>query len=120
MTTTKRAKQGRKAGLKTNARSLAGVSTCRCMNCLLAKISPEDIAKSWIALKDCVKGATHRITSVRWVNGTTFKEDCLVDVIAYTTPGGFALDFTVGDTSILSGARKPQFRVALHVEEKQP
>ena len=75
------------------------------MNCLLVKIKSEDIARSWTGLRANVKGATHRITSVRRESGTTFNLGILADVTAFTMGDGFVLRFTVKDTSKSNGAK---------------
>jgi len=105
MTTTKQKKRERPASSRINVPSLDAGSTCRCMNCLLVKISTEDIARSWTGLRANVKGANHRITLVRRASGTTFNLGILADVTAFTMGDGFVLRFTVKDTSKSNGAK---------------
>ena len=105
MTTTKQKKRERPASSRINVPSLDAGSTCRCMNCLLVKISTEDIARSWTGLRANVKGATHRTSSARRANGTTFNLGILDAVTAWTMPDGFVLRFTVKDTCTSNGAK---------------
>src|SRR5262252_470647 len=70
-------------------------------NSFLEWIRPADVQKLSSAIRDYAKAVPDRTISVRWGNGTTFEEGCLVAAIAYTTEDGFVLRFTVKGTSKL-------------------
>ena len=72
----------------TSGASLATVLTGAYTTFLLAKISPEDIGRSWIELRDSAKDARNRTTLVRWENGTTLNPVYRADATVYITRDG--------------------------------
>jgi hypothetical protein len=101
MTMQKHKLRGMPGKLWTLEASSDALQTDRTMTYWLEKISPEDIGKLWKQLRAYAKDAKRPITWVQWASGTiTQGQDFRVDVTAYTTHDGFAVRFTVTDTSI--------------------
>jgi hypothetical protein len=73
----------------------------------LARIKPEDIARSWIELMDAAKDARHRITLGASGNGTTIKGVYLEGATVCITRDGSVVIFTAASTSASSGAEQP-------------
>jgi hypothetical protein len=103
MTATKHKKHSEKKGSRTSAASLVVPRTVHHTNFWLAKISAQDIEKSWKDLLECAKDAKHRITLGASVNGTMPKGVCLEGATVCITRSGSVLIFTANITSKSNG-----------------
>lgn len=77
------------------------------MNFYTERISPDDIVKLWLHLRESARAALPRTTWVQWASGTISKGELQAGVTACITQGGFALHFIVNDMSKSAGEIKP-------------